>query len=79
MAISPSALRADIYKLIDQVIATGEPLEIARKGVIVRLVPPEPTRSWLEELPRREGVITGDPDDLPDVDWSDHWSAGKEL
>ena len=79
MAISPSALRANLYKLIDQVIATGEPLEIARRGVIVRLVPPKAKGSWLDELPRRDGVVTGDPDDLPDVDWSDQWSAGREL
>jgi antitoxin (DNA-binding transcriptional repressor) of toxin-antitoxin stability system len=79
MAISPSALRADIYNLIDRVIETGEPLEIERRGVIVRLVPPSPSRSWIEELPRRDGVITGDPDDLPDVDLSGHWSAGDDL
>jgi RimJ/RimL family protein N-acetyltransferase len=32
MPITPSALRANLYKLIDEVIATGQPLEIARKG-----------------------------------------------
>lgn len=73
MPVTPSQLRADIYKLIDQVIATGEPLEVVRKGVVVRLVPPEP-RSWLERLPRRKSIVVGDPEALAEVDWSDEWS-----
>ena len=74
MPIRPSTLHADIYDLIDRVIATGEPLEIECRGVTVRLEPQRPTRSWLQDLPRRDEVVTGDPDDLPEVDLSGGWS-----
>ena len=73
MAVSASALRADIYRLLDRVIETGEPLEIDRNGVILRVVGPMRT-SWLDRLPRRDDVIVGDPEDLVDTDWSGEWS-----
>jgi len=73
MSITPTALRRDLHRLLDQVIATGEPLEIDRDGVIVRLVPPERRDNWLDRLPRREPVIVGDPNDIIEVDWSSTW------
>jgi antitoxin (DNA-binding transcriptional repressor) of toxin-antitoxin stability system len=72
MRVTASQLRADIYKLLDRVIATGEPLEIERRGVIVRLVAPH--QDWLDRLPRREGVVVGDAEDLVHLDWSEHWA-----
>lgn len=72
MRVTASQLRADVYNLLDRVIETGEPLEIERNGVVVRLVAPRP-RSWLDRLPRREGVVTGDAEDLVDLDWSGLW------
>ena len=53
MAVSASALRADIYTLLDRVIETGEPLEIERKGKILRIVSDQP-KGWLHKLVRRE-------------------------
>lgn len=73
MPVTPSQLRADIYNLIDRVIESGEPLEIVRKGVVVRLVPPA-QRSWLERLPRRASAVVGDPEDLVELDAADVWS-----
>ena len=72
MAITPSQLRADVYNLLDRVIATGEPLEVDRDGVVLRIVPPQ-RRSWLDRLPRRAAVV-GDPDDLVQIDWSVDWT-----
>ena len=73
MRVSATQLRADIYNLIDQVLATGEPLEIERGGKVLRLVPPR-VGTWVDRLPRREGKVTGDPDDLAALDWSAAWS-----
>lgn len=70
-----SAVRADIYNLLDQVIETGEPLEIERKGHILRIVR-ERTDSWVDRLVPHEGVVSGDPDDLVSIDWSQHWNPG---
>jgi hypothetical protein len=57
MRLSPSQLGAAICTLID------------RNGTILRLVPPRP-ESWLDRLPRREGVVQGDPEELVHIDWS---------
>lgn len=75
MTITASKLRADVYRLLDRAILSGEELQIERNGTIVRLVPPSP-RSWLDRLPRREGVVVGDPDDLVHMDWSANWKPG---
>ncbi len=72
MRVTASQLRADVYRILDRAIEAGEVVEIDRRGVIVRLVPPSP-RSWVETLPRRDGVITGDPGDLAAIDWSTSW------
>jgi len=73
MRVTPSQLRANIYRLIDQVVETGQPLEILRRGQVLRLVPPQGT-PWIDRLPLREGVIAGDPEELVHVDWSGEWS-----
>lgn len=73
MAISASQLRADVYNLIDHVIETGEPLEIERKGVVVRLVPSVPMNK-LDRLTPMPGLTVVDPETLVDIDWSDCWS-----
>ncbi|PCI38527.1 MAG: hypothetical protein COB50_02185 [Thiotrichales bacterium] len=56
--MSLTALRADLYKIVDQVISTGTPITIKRHGHIVRLVPE---------------VMVGDPEDFVHLDWSDEW------
>lgn len=72
MAITASELRANIYKLLDEVLETGAPLDIERKGRVVRIVAVEPP-SKLEKLPTREGYIRGDADELVHIDWSAEW------
>lgn len=74
MRVTASQLRADIYNLLDRVVA-GEPLEIERGGVVLRVVGPR-SHDWLDRLPRREGVVVGDPDDLVAMDWSGAWEPG---
>ena len=72
MSITASELRSNIYRLIDQVLETGVPLEISRKGRIVKLVPGE-QRSKLSRLVQRTSYIDADPDDLVHLDWSGEW------
>lgn len=72
MAISASSLRNDLYRLLDRVLETGEPLVIERKGRLLRIVPDEP-RSRLSRLPRRPSFIRGVPEDLIHLDWSGDW------
>lgn len=72
MAITASKLRSDIYRLLDQVLATQQPLEIERRGQTLVLAPKE-RGSRLERLPRRDDYVVGDLDDLVALDWSGEW------
>jgi hypothetical protein len=72
MTLSASRLRGDLYRLLDQVLETGEPLVIERKGRRLRVVADAP-RSRLVRLPKRPGFIHGDPTDLIHLDWSKEW------
>ncbi|MCB0998746.1 MAG: hypothetical protein KDB40_05560 [Acidimicrobiales bacterium] len=74
MILTASKLREDIYRVLDHVLATGEPVEIERNGRRLRIVADEPP-SRIGRLVRRDGVVTGDSDDLVDLDWSDEWQA----
>lgn len=76
MAITASKLRADVYRLLDEVLETGEPLEIERNGKLLVVTPEAPAEkgSRLDRLPRREGAIIGDPDELIHIDWSSEWN-----
>jgi hypothetical protein len=73
MPISASQLRANVYRLLDEILATGQPLEIKRNGKILLISPKEELSFW-ERLPRREGFIVGDPDELIHIDWSSEWN-----
>ena len=71
MKISPSALRKNIYNLLDQVLETNIPIEIERKGKILKIVPEQKTDK-LKNL-KKHNTITGDPMDLVHMDWSSEW------
>jgi prevent-host-death family protein len=70
--ITASELRANIYRILDQVLETGIPIEIKRKSGIVRIVPVKP-RSKLSRLKKRDGFVQGDSDDFIEMDWSGEW------
>lgn len=73
MAITPSKLRADIYRLLDAVLETGEPLVIERNGRTLRIVPDPPERCRIEDLPKHADGLIGDPHDIVHMDWSSEW------
>jgi prevent-host-death family protein len=73
MPVTASELRQDIYRLLDEVLDTGVPLEIERKGRLLRIVPVD-GRSKLARCSANPDYITGDPEDLVHSDWSEEWS-----
>jgi hypothetical protein len=73
LATTASKLRANIYRMLDEVLETGQPLEIERNGKTLVIAPKEEKSIW-DRLPRREGFIVGDPDELIHVDWSSEWN-----
>lgn len=62
MAVTLSDLRANIFRLVDQVIETGVPLEILRNDTRLAISLIEPSRK-LEHLPLRN-LFACDPDEL---------------
>ena len=75
MALTASKLRANVYRLLDEVLETGKPLEIERNGKLLVIAPKEKRKgSKLDSIPRREGYIIGDPDELIHIDWSSEWN-----
>ena len=72
MTLTASQLRQNIYRTLDQVLETGVPVEIERKGRILRIVPDAPRRK-LDNLKRREDFVLGDPEELVELDWSREW------
>lgn len=71
VTITASTLRSDVYKILDRVLETGEPVTIERNGQQLQIVPLQ-RPSKLTRLVRRESLI-GDPDDIVHMDWSHEW------
>jgi antitoxin (DNA-binding transcriptional repressor) of toxin-antitoxin stability system len=69
--ITASKLRENVYRILDEVLESGQPIDIERRGRTVRLVPVEPP-SKLARLKRRR-YIKGDPEALVHLDWSREW------
>ena len=72
MAISASELRRNVYRVLDRVADTGQPVEIVRRGRRLRIVPVEPA-SKLSRLVSRPSFLRVDPEDIVHLDWSDEW------
>ena len=74
--ISLTALRNQLFKLIDEAISTGIPIEIERKGHRLKIVP-EQKKSKLENLEPHDCIV-GNPDDLVDLKVTE-WEEAKNL
>ena len=74
MSMTASELRQNIYRMLDEVLETGVPVEIERRGQLLRIVPEE-VPSKLARLTPHPGTIVGDPEDLVHMDWSSEWQG----
>src|SRR5215204_3582095 len=66
MSSKPSPSSEDIYRILEQVLETGVPVEIERDGKLLKIVPVEP-RSKLANLKPRKYLLC-DPDELVSLD-----------
>ena len=71
MTVNASTLRSNIYRLLDDVVETGKPLTVVRKGVTLTISPVSP-RGKLSRLAHR-ACIVGDPHAIVHLDWSKEW------
>ena len=76
MTMSLTALRQQLFNVVDQVIATGIPAEIRRNGHIVKIVLVD-KKSKLGNLVEHDCIV-GDPEELVDLSLQD-WDEGSLL
>ena len=75
-----SELRANIYKVIDGLIARGEALEFERKGFVIQItaIPKEHrTPSKRKVWKKRRDPFIGAAKELPDVSWERYWNKNS--
>ena len=75
MKVTASKLRENIYSILDEVLDTGIPAEVIRKGKLLRIVPEEKP-SKLARLKKRKSLV-GDPESIVHMDWLKEWSELK--
>ena len=75
MKVTASKLRENIYNILDQALETGVPVEVERKGRILKIVP-ESKPSKLAKLKKRDCIV-GDPESIVHMDWLHEWSELK--
>jgi prevent-host-death family protein len=71
MAVTASALRQNIYQMLDRVLETGVPLEVTRAKGKVRIVPIKKP-SKLDNL-KKHNILNCDPEEIVHMDWSKEW------
>jgi hypothetical protein len=74
--ISLTALRSNLFKIVDEVIETGNPVELERKGNRLKIVI-EAKKSKLENL-KPHDCIVGNPDELIDLKVAE-WHETEKL
>jgi hypothetical protein len=72
MPITASKLRENVYRILDEAIETGKPVEVVRKGTVLTIVPPKRV-SKLANLKKRN-LFVGDVEDIIGMDWSKEWT-----
>jgi hypothetical protein len=73
--LTATRLRAELFKTLDQVVTTGEAVEVQRPGGKVCIVPATESGSGgrLARLRRHPGTIVGDVDSLSSLSWDEAW------
>jgi antitoxin (DNA-binding transcriptional repressor) of toxin-antitoxin stability system len=73
MKVTATALRRNVYAILDEVLETGIPAEVVRKGKVLKIVPEQKTRK-LDRIPPCPDIWIGDPADIfKRIDWMTEW------
>ena len=59
MAITASALRQDIYRILDSVLDSGQPVEVERRGRRLKIAPVVPASKLSRLVPRTTFLLVG--------------------
>lgn len=72
-SMTATELRRKIYNVLDEVLETGVPQQVVRKGRALLITPVEPRRRRLGDLPKRQ-ILNGTFDELVATTWD--WEPG---
>ena len=71
--ISATELRANVYRVLDQILETGVAQEIVRGGSKLLIVPAGERRRSLKDRPKRDG-LNCTVDELVATSWEKAWN-----
>ncbi len=77
MIYTATKLRQNLYNILDSVIENGIPVEIERKGVILKIIPEKRVSKW--DRLETHNIINGDPESIVSIDWSNEWDLDNDL
>ena len=77
MTLSATKLRQNLYRILDEILDSGIPVKINRKGEILKIVP-EKKKSKLERLEEHNTII-GNPEDIITLNFADQWNEKDNL
>lgn len=72
MMLSLTELRNNLYQKIDTLIETGIPIELQRKGHLIKIIAVKKT-SKFSRLPKRSDFVVDNPEDIIHHDWLKDW------
>jgi hypothetical protein len=75
MRVTASKFRENLYDILDQALETGVPVEVIRKGKVLKVVP-DVKPDKLSRLKKRKCIV-GDPESIVHMDWLHEWSELK--
>ena len=71
-SLTATQLRRNIYQVLDEILETGIAQEVSRKGRKLLILPAEPKRRRLEDLPKRS-ITNCTLDELVATSWESSW------
>jgi len=71
MKVNATKLRASIYRILDASLESGKPVEVERKGRLLKIEPVN-APSKLSRLKKRK-IMTKMPESYISNDWSKEW------
>jgi hypothetical protein len=71
MKVTASKLRENVYRILDQVLQSGTPIEIKRKGRTLKIIREDSPQKTSRLIKRK--IIRGSPQQLIHLDWSKEW------
>jgi antitoxin (DNA-binding transcriptional repressor) of toxin-antitoxin stability system len=87
MRVTTAKFKQNLDQILDSVLSNGKPVEIERKGKIIKLVPVgvkvpvkiiRRKKSKLMNLEPHDTIV-GDPESIIHIDWSKEWTEEINL